>query len=55
MVCVDGWRRNDSNRKVKFCLLFSAWILSFVRTDVHICALDGFNELGDVFFSLIVG
>lgn len=44
-----------SNRKVKFCLLISAWILSFVRTDVHVCGLDGFKWLGDEFSSLIVG
>lgn len=56
MVCVDEWRRGLSvtNRKVKFCLLFSVWILSFVRTDVHVCGLDASKQLGDVFSMLIV-
>lgn len=55
-MCVDEWRRGLSvtNRKVKFCLLFSVWILSFVRTDVHVCGLDGSKQLGDVFSMLIV-
>ncbi|NWS28719.1 TRDMT methyltransferase, partial [Polioptila caerulea] len=45
VMCVDEWRRrmSDSNRKVEFCLLFSACIWSIVRTDAHVCGLDHFK------------